>query len=119
MNIKIVEDASESLGTIYTSGKFKNKHTGINGDIGCISFNGNKIATTGGGGVILTDNYNLAKNARYLISQAKDDIYNFVHNEVGYNFKLTNIHAALGLAQLEKINFFSKEKIYQNIIGKI
>ena len=98
----------------------KNKHTGINGDIGCISFNGNKIATTGGGGVILTDNYNLAKNARYLISQAKDDIYNFVHNEVGYNFKLTNIHAALGLAQLEKINFFSKEKkIYQNIIGKI
>ena len=124
MNIKIVEDASESLGTIYTSGKFKNKHTGINGDIGCISFNGNKIATTGGGGVILTDNYNLAKNARYLISQAKDDIYNFVHNEVGYNFKLTNIHAALGLAQLEKINFFLKRKkniskyYRKNIISK-
>ena len=66
----------------------------------------------------------MAKNARYLISQAKDDIYNFVHNEVGYNFKLTNIHAALGLAQLEKINFFLNRKkniskyYRKNIISK-
>ena len=109
-NIKIVEDASESLGTFYTEGKLKGKHTGTVGDVGCISFNGNKIITTGGGGVILTNNNSYAKKARYLISQAKNDTLNFVHNEIGYNFKLTNIHAAIGLGQLEKIDYYLKKK---------
>ncbi len=109
-NIKIVEDASESLGTFYTEGKLKGKHTGTVGDVGCISFNGNKIITTGGGGVILTNNNSYAKKARYLISQAKNDTLNFVHNEIGYNFKLTNIHAAIGLGQLEKINYYLRKK---------
>jgi len=109
-NIKIIEDASESLGTFYKLGKFKQKHTGTIGDFGCISFNGNKIVTSGGGGVILTNSRIFAKKARYLITQAKDDPIKFVHNEIGYNYKLTNIQAGIGLAQLENISFFLKRK---------
>ena len=109
-NIKIIEDASESLGTFYKQGKFKKKHTGTIGDLGCISFNGNKIITAGGGGAILTNSKSLAKKAHYLINQAKNDPIRFIHNEVGYNYKLTNIQAAIGLAQLENINFFLKKK---------
>ena len=109
-NIKIVEDASESLGTFYNEGSLKKRHTGTVGDLGCISFNGNKIITSGGGAVILTNNETLAEKAYYLINQAKNDPINFVHDEIGYNFKLTNVHAAIGLAQLENIKFFLKKK---------
>ena len=109
-NIKIIEDASESLGTFYKNDNLRKKHTGTIGDLGCISFNGNKIITSGGGGVILTNNKKLAKKANYLINQAKDDSIKFVHNEIGFNYKLSNIHAAIGLAQLEKINFFLNKK---------
>ena len=123
-NIKIIEDASESLGTIYKKEFFKGKHTGTNGLLGCISFNGNKIMTTGGGGMILTDNKRLAEKARYLISQAKDDAFTFTHNKIGYNYKLLNLNAALGIAQLKKIKLFIKKRylihsIYKKKINKI
>ncbi len=109
-NIGVVEDACESLGTIYNSGKFKGKHSGAIGKLGCLSFNGNKIITTGGGGMILTDNEALAEKARYLTTQAKDDPVHYVHDEIGYNFRLTNIQAALGVAQLEQLPVFLKRK---------
>ena len=109
-NIAIMEDASESLGTFYNEGKYKGKHTGTIGKLGCLSFNGNKIITTGGGGMILTDDGQLAEKARYLTTQAKDDPVRYVHNEIGYNFRLTNIQAALGVAQLEQLPVFLKRK---------
>ncbi|SVE44549.1 uncharacterized protein METZ01_LOCUS497403, partial [marine metagenome] len=106
----VVEDASESLGTFYIKGQFSGKHTGTLGKLGCLSFNGNKIITTGGGGMILTDDIDLANKAKYLTTQAKDDPVNYIHNEIGYNFRLTNIQAAIGVAQLEKIQNFLKRK---------
>lgn len=109
-NISVIEDACESLGSFYSSGKYKGKHTGTIGKLGCLSFNGNKIITTGGGGMILTNDQNLAEKAKYLITQAKDDKMKYIHNEVGYNFRLTNIQAALGVAQLEQLPTFLKKK---------
>ncbi len=109
-NIAIVEDASESLGTFYKEGKYKGKHTGTVGKLGCISFNGNKIITTGGGGMILTDDEKLAEKAKYLTTQAKDDPIRYVHDEIGYNFRLTNIQAALGVTQLEQLPAILKRK---------
>ena len=111
-NILIIEDAAEALGTFYIDNKKKGKHAGTIGDIGCLSFNGNKIITSGGGGMIITNNKELAKKARYLSTQATNDSINYVHNEIGYNYRLTNIQAAVGLAQLEKINLFIKKKKY-------
>ena len=102
-NISIVEDAAQSFGTKYIKGTLKNKFTGTIGKLGCLSFNGNKTLTAGGGGMILTNNKKLAKRARYLVNQAKDDNFKYIHKDIGYNFKLTNIHAAIGLAQLERI----------------
>jgi len=123
-NIKIIEDATESLGTKYIKGKFKGKSTGTIGDLGCLSFNGNKIITTGGGGMILTNYKTFAERARYLTTQAKDDSERFVHNEVGYNYRLTNIQAALGAAQLERLPDYLKIKktnynYYKKEINKI
>ena len=109
-NIKIVEDASESLGTFYLNGRFTGSHSGTVGATGCISFNGNKIMTTGGGGMILTNDVKLAEKAYYLTTQAKDDPVKYVHNEIGYNFRLTNIQAALGLGQIEQLPKFLKIK---------
>jgi len=123
-NITVVEDASESLGTFYNKGKFAGNHTGTIGRLGCISFNGNKIITTGGGGMILTDDESLAEKARYLTTQAKDDPVRYVHHEIGYNFRLTNIQAALGVAQLEQLSRILKirkeiHNFYQSTIVKI
>lgn len=95
----VIEDATESLGA-----KYKGKMTGRFGHLACFSFNGNKIITTGGGGMIVTDNEVWARKAKYLTTQAKDDPLEFVHNEVGYNYRLTNIQAALGCAQLEQLD---------------
>ena len=122
-NIKIVEDAAESLGTKYKFGKLKGKHTGTIGEMGAISFNGNKIITSGGGGMILTNKKNLMKKAKYYTTQAKDDVTNYIHNEIGYNFRLSNLHSAVGLAQLEKFKLImnKKKKIhnnYKNLIEK-
>jgi|TARA_Y100000294_G_scaffold11781_1_gene10798 aminotransferase in exopolysaccharide biosynthesis len=123
-NIALIEDAAESIGTFYTSNKFKKKHTGTVGVIGCLSFNGNKIITSGGGGMMLTNSRKIAKKAKYLTTQAKDDPIYSVHDEVGYNFRLTNILAALGLAQLESLSkYIKKKKIiherYKKKINKI
>jgi len=109
-NIKIIEDATESLGTKYKKGKFSDKHTGTIGELGCLSFNGNKLITTGGGGMILTDNKNHAEKAKYLTTQAKDGNVRYIHNEIGYNYRLTNIQAAFGVAQLEKLPEFIEIK---------
>ena len=123
-NIAVVEDASESLGTKYRKGQFKGKHTGTIGKLGCLSFNGNKIITTGGGGMILTDDESLAEKAKYLTTQAKDDPVRYIHHEIGYNFRLTNIQAALGVAQLEQLPSILKRKkeiydFYQSALEKI
>lgn len=109
-NIPVVEDAAESLGTRYSLGNYAGQHTGTVGDIGCLSFNGNKIITSGGGGMILTRNLEIAERARYLTTQAKDDSKEFRHDEAGFNYRLTNIQAALGLAQLENLSCFLEEK---------
>ena len=108
--ITVVEDASESLGTVYTEGRYSGKHTNTIGILGCLSFNGNKIITTGGGGMILTDDNKLAEKARYLITQAKNDPVRYIHHEIGYNFRLSNIQAALGMAQVEQLQGFLKRK---------
>ncbi len=109
-NIRIIEDATESLGTRYTGAGFKGKYTGTIGDTGCLSFNGNKIITTGGGGMILSDNPEFARRCRYLSTQAKDDPIRYEHNEVGYNYRLTNIQAAMGVAQMEMLPEFIERK---------
>ena len=114
-NIAVVEDASESLGTTYINGSFSKKHTGTIGLVGCLSFNVNKIITSGGGGMILTENDKIAETARYLVNQAKDDTVWYKHNEVGYNYRLSNINASLGVAQFEKLEEFlaKKKSIHQ------
>ncbi len=109
-NIAIVEDAAESMGTRYINGEHSGKHTGTICLLGCLSFNGNKIITTGGGGMILTDDADLAEKAKYLTKQAKDDRLRYIHHEIGYNFRLTNIQVALGVAQLEQLPGFLERK---------
>ena len=96
--LAVVEDATESLGARY-----KDRLVGNLGDIAVFSFNGNKLITTGGGGMIVTDSREWADRARYLTTQAKDDSIEYVHNEVGFNYRLTNVQAAMGCAQLEDI----------------
>jgi perosamine synthetase len=100
-DLAIVEDATESLGAGYHGRK-----VGRLGDIACLSFNGNKLITTGAGGLLITDNETWALRAKYLTTQAKDDPVEFVHGEVGYNYRLTNIQAALGVAQVELLDEF-------------
>lgn len=105
-HIPVVEDAAESLGSLY-----KGQHTGTFGKIGVLSFNGNKIITTGGGGMLLFHDEDLAKQAKHLTTQAKlPHPWEFIHDEVGYNYRMPNINAALGLAQLEQLNNFLKSK---------
>jgi len=123
-NIRIIEDASESLGTYYTKGRFEGNYTGTVGDIGCFSFNGNKIITTGGGGMIVTRNDKYARRSRYISTQAKDDPVRYIHNETGYNYRITNIQAAMGVAQLENLDGFIGRKtvnygIYREGISSI
>ena len=105
-----MEDAAGALGTKFIRGKLKGKHVGTIGDVGCISFNGNKIITTGAGGVLFTNSSKLAKQAKYLSTTAIDDKFNYRHDEIGYNFRLSNIQSAIGIAQIKKINFFLKRK---------
>jgi len=105
-NIPVVEDAAESLGSFY-----KGKHTGTFGEIGVLSFNGNKILTTGGGGMLLFKDELLAKRAKHLTTQAKiSHPWEFHHDELGYNYRMPNINAALGLAQLEQLPMFLESK---------
>jgi len=105
-HIALVEDAAESLGSYY-----KGKHTGTFGQIGAFSFNGNKIITSGGGGVLVTDDEVLAKRAKHITTTAKiPHPYEYVHDEVGYNYRLPNINAALLVAQLENLDGFLSSK---------
>jgi len=123
-NIYIIEDAAEALGTYYSSGLNKNKHVGTIGDIGCLSFNGNKIITTGSGGALLVKKKLLQKKILYLAEQAKNDPIKYIHNEVGFNYRMPNINAAFGCAQLEKLKKFLQKRrqnflVYRNLINKI
>ena len=123
-NIRVVEDATEALGTYYTEGKFAGRFAGTFGDFGCYSFNGNKIITTGGGGMIVAKNPEELAHAKHLTTQAKADQANFIHDEIGFNYRMTNLQAALGLAQLEQLEDFIKTKTanynqYKEAIDKI
>lgn len=109
-NIKVIEDATEALGTRYTEGKLKGKYAGTIGDFGAFSFNGNKIITTGGGGAITASNPKTVDHIRYLSTQAKNDPHYYIHDEVGYNYRMTNIQAALGVAQMEELEEFISRK---------
>lgn len=105
-NIPLVEDAAESLGS-YSNGE----HTGLKGDVGILSFNGNKIVTCGGGGMIITNNEALAKRAKHLTTTAKQPHkWEFYHDEIGYNYRLPNINAALACAQMESLPAFVENK---------
>ncbi len=104
-NLAVIEDATESIGAQY-----KGRRVGRLGDLACFSFNGNKIITTGGGGMLVTDNEAWARKARYLTTQAKDDSLESVHGEIGYNYRLTNVQAAMGCAQLEHLNEYIAAK---------
>jgi aminotransferase in exopolysaccharide biosynthesis len=110
----IIEDATEALGTKYIKGEFFNKYAGTIGDIGVFSFNGNKIITTGGGGMVVTKNTSISMKIRHLSTQAKSDELYFYHDEIGYNYRMTNLQAALGIAQLEQLESFIsiKERNY-------
>ena len=116
-NIFILEDAAEALGS-FVKRKDKFSHCGSMGDIGCLSFNANKIITTGSGGAIITNNKKFYKKAQYLANQAKDDTFNYIHNECGYNYKMNSICAALGISQLKKIKkkIFKRKNIYKRYL---
>ena len=106
----LIEDATEALGTHYTEGPLKGKFAGTIGDVGVYSFNGNKIITTGAGGMVVSNHPDWAEHAKHLSTQAKADELQFLHDEVGYNYRMTNLQAALGLAQIEELEGFIAHK---------
>lgn len=117
--LQVVEDATEALGSYY-----KGKHSGSFGLTGCFSFNGNKIITTGGGGMIVTNDEQIAKKAKHLTTQAKSDPFEYRHDEIGYNYRLVNILAAIGVAQMEQLPGFIERKkeintIYRNELEEV
>ncbi len=110
-NVYVIEDATESLGARYHGA-----HTGTIGDFGCFSFNGNKIITTGGGGMVVGKDPDKLDHIRFLVNQARDASKGYYHPEIGFNDRMTNIEAALGLAQLERLEeFLAKKKRFQKI----
>ncbi|RYE77491.1 MAG: DegT/DnrJ/EryC1/StrS aminotransferase, partial [Myxococcales bacterium] len=114
-DVPVVEDAAESLGAGWSDAGQSWQSTGTVGLLGAFSFNGNKIVTAGGGGMIVTDDADLAARARHLTTQAKVPDVGYLHDEVGYNYRLTNLAAALGLAQLRRLDEFvaAKQRIAQ------
>lgn len=104
-NLIVIEDSTEALGSYY-----KGKHAGSFGLMGTFSYNGNKIITTGGGGMIVTNDEALAKKAKHLTTQAKSDAFEYVHDEIGYNYRLVNVAAAMGVAQMEQLPAFLERK---------
>jgi perosamine synthetase len=104
-HLTIIEDSTEALGSYY-----KSRHAGSFGLLGTFSYNGNKIITTGGGGMIVTDDEALAKKAKHLTTQAKSDLFEYIHDAIGYNYRLVNISAAMGVAQMEQLPAFLKRK---------
>ncbi len=118
-SLYVIEDATESLGA-----KYKNRFTGTFGDFGCFSFNGNKIITTGGGGMVTGKSNRKMEHIKFLVNQARDDAQGYYHPEVGFNYRMTNIEAAIGLAQLKRVNGFINKKrkihsIYKNELRSI
>lgn len=109
-NLKLIEDATEALGSYYTEGKYKGQYAGTIGDFGVYSFNGNKIITTGGGGMVVAKKKEDLDYLKYLSTQAKDDTTSFIHHAVGYNYRMTNLQAALGVGQLERLESFIETK---------
>jgi perosamine synthetase len=123
-NLKVVEDATEALGSYYLEGKYAHRHCGTIGDIGVYSFNANKIITTGGGGVVVSHDKNILDKVAFLSVQAKTDPLYFIHDEIGYNYRMTNIQAAFGVDQIDRLETFIETKIknynlYQEAIAKI
>lgn len=123
-NLKILEDATEALGTYYTEGKYAGKYAGTIGDMGVYSFNANKIITTGGGGMVVSNDQKLLNRVRFLSSQAKTDPMNFIHDEIGYNYRMLNLQAALGTDQIDRLEKFIETKTenykrYKEAIDKI
>lgn len=104
-NLIVIEDSTEALGSYY-----KGRHAGSFGLLGTFSYNGNKIITTGGGGMIVTNDEALAKKAKHLTTQAKSDPFEYIHDEIGYNYRLVNVSAAMGVAQMEQLSGFLKRK---------
>ncbi|MBI1911093.1 MAG: LegC family aminotransferase [Deltaproteobacteria bacterium] len=116
-NIDIIEDATESLGS-----ELNGKKTGSFGLMACFSFNGNKIITTGGGGMVLTGDRDRAARIKHLTTQAKSDSFEYDHDDIGYNYRLTNVQAAIGVAQMERIDEFVLVKrrnalLYKNMLS--
>lgn len=109
-HLQVIEDATEALGSYYTEGTYEGKFAGTMGDAGAYSFNGNKIITTGAGGMTVSNHHEWAEKMKYLSTQAKDDLLQFVHGAVGYNYRMTNVQAAMGLAQLEQLEKFITHK---------
>jgi perosamine synthetase len=103
--LAVIEDATESLGATY-----RGRQVGHLGDIACLSFNGNKLITTGGGGMIVTDREDWARRAKYLTTQAKEDSVEYVHHKIGFNYRLTNLQAAIGVAQMEQLDSYVSAK---------
>ena len=108
--LKVIEDATEALGSHFTEGKFAGKYAGTIADFGCYSFNGNKIITTGGGGAVTSNKPEVVDHIRFLSTQAKTDPHYYLHDEVGYNYRMTNLQAALGVAQMEELPEFIRRK---------
>jgi aminotransferase in exopolysaccharide biosynthesis len=122
--LKILEDATEALGSFWQTGRYAGKHAGTVGDMGVFSFNANKIITTGGGGMIVARRDDDLERARYLTTTAKDDMLYFAHDEVGYNYRMLNIQAALGVSQISQIEEFIAVKkrnlaLYEKLLADI
>jgi perosamine synthetase len=118
-HITVIEDSTEALGSTY-----KGRHAGSFGLMGTFSYNGNKIITTGGGGMIVTDDEVLAKKAKHLTTQAKSDPFEYMHDEIGYNYRLVNVAAAMGVAQMEQLTGFLQRKkeiiaFYKNALAGV
>ncbi len=109
-HLKVIEDATEALGSRYISGRYAGKFAGTIGDFGAYSFNGNKIITTGGGGAITAKEEEAAIHMQYISTQAKDDPHYYIHHEIGFNYRMTNLQAALGVAQMEELPEFIRRK---------
>ena len=128
-HLKVIEDATEALGSRFLEGKYRGKMAGTIGDFGVYSFNGNKIITTGGGGAVVAKNKKKLEHIKYISTQAKDDAIFYEHKEVGYNYRMTNLQEALGVEQLEYLpefierknkNYYFYQKCLQNMsIGKL
>lgn len=122
-HLKVIEDATEALGTICQTGRYAGRMAGTIGDFGAYSFNGNKIITTGGGGMIVSQDKKALEHLKYLSTQCKDDAHFYIHNEIGFNYRMTNVQAAIGVAQMEELEEFIARKnknheLYCNLLDK-